>query len=189
MRALLDELRAIAQTAAHSQGNEKNERNEKTPPATPFAPLNSFNSFLSSPETDQRDDLEERAALIEHGAEVPKRWAEGFAVMSAMPAPAGFSARRWQRIVDATGSFLDRWANEAVQCGWSDLDVFGCNPDRPDARFDCMGLVTLLDRAEVIALDHEGATLKTQIGSQLRYRRRPLPTGTVSLWDLRFAGR
>jgi hypothetical protein len=114
-----------------------------------------------------------------------RSWADGFAALSRMRSPSGFSLQRWRRIIDAASIFLDRWGNDAVQCGWSDLDVFGCDPDRPDARFDCMGLALLLDRAEVIALDHEGATLKTQAGSELRYRRRPLPAGTALLWDLR----
>src|SRR6266550_7358323 len=91
------------------------------------------------------DDIDERAALIEYGANVPRRWAEGYAALCSMPTPRGFSPERWARIVDAAGVFLDRWAADAIRCGWSDLDVFGCDRDRPDARFDCMGLVILLD--------------------------------------------
>jgi len=112
-------------------------------------------------------------------------WADGFAALSGMPTPSEFSPKRWRRIIDAMGIFLDRWGNQAAQCGWSDLDLFGCHLDRPDARFDCMGLVLLLDRAEVISLDCEAATLKTRTGSELRYRRRPMPAGSVPLWDLR----
>jgi hypothetical protein len=117
-----------------------------------------------------------------------RSWADGFAALSRRPAPSGFSTQRWRRIIDAAGVFLTRWGKEAVQCGWSDLDIFGCDRDRPDARFDCMGVALLLDRAEVIALDHEGATLKTPTGSELRYRRRPLPVSAVLLWDLRPLG-
>ena len=62
--------------------------------------------------------------------------------------------------------------------------MFGCNPDRPDARFDAMGLVLMLDRCQVVGIDPDGATLKTESGSPLRYRRRSLPADTVSLWDL-----
>jgi hypothetical protein len=128
----------------------------------------------------------DRAPLLGHEKnESLRSWTDGFAALSRMPAPSGFSSQRWGRIINATGIFLDRWGTEAVQCRWSDLDVFGCDPDRPDARFDCMGLALLLDRAEVIALDCEGATLKAQAGSELRYRRRLLPAGTVLLWDLR----
>ena len=107
-----------------------------------------------------------------------------------MPPPSGFSPERWQRIVDAAGSFLGGWASEAITCGWSDLDVFGCDRDRPDARFDCMGLVMLLDRVEVVGIDPAGADLVAAAGgAKLRFRRRPLPQHTISLWDLGAAGR
>ena len=49
------------------------------------------------------DELDERAAIIEYGAGVPRRWAEGFAALCAMSAPTGFAPERWQRIVDAVG--------------------------------------------------------------------------------------
>ncbi len=130
-------------------------------------------------------DLAERAALIEYGAGVPRAWAEGYAALSLMPVPTGFSPERWFRIVEAAGVFIDRFAGVAIECGWSDLDVFGCDPDRPDARFDCMGLVMLLERMEVVGIDPEGADLiATAGGAKLRFRRRPLPQNTISLWDL-----
>lgn len=86
----------------------------------------------------EADSFDERAALIACGAGVPRRWAEGYAALCSMSPPAGFYPGRWQRIVDAAGKFLDQWASKAIACGWSDLEVFGCDPDRPDARFDCM---------------------------------------------------
>ena len=124
------------------------------------------------------------AALIEFGANVPRRWDEGYAALFSTPPPAGFSPERWQRIVDAAGSFLDRWASEAITCGWSELDVFGCDRDRPDARFDCMGLLMLLDRCEIVGIDEGGADLVASPEARLRYRRRPLPAATISLWQL-----
>ena len=131
------------------------------------------------------DELDERAALIEFGANVPRRWAEGYAALCSMTPPAGFSSERWARIVDAAGVFLDRWAADAIRCGWSDLDVFGCDRDRPDARFDAMGLALLLDRMAVVGIDPDGADLiATAGGAKLRFRRRPLPQNTISLWDL-----
>jgi hypothetical protein len=127
------------------------------------------------------DDREERAALIEYGASVPRGWAEGYAAVAAMSPPAGFSPERWHRIVDAAGNFIDRWAGIARECGWSDLDVFGCDRTRPDARFDCMGLVLLLDRCEIIGIDEDGADLITRTGSKLRYRRRAWPANTYGV--------
>jgi hypothetical protein len=131
------------------------------------------------------DDLEERAAIVEYAAGVPRAWAEGYAALSVMPVPTGFLPDRWARIIDAAGVFLDRWAAKASKCGWSDLDVFGCNPDAPDRRFDAMGLTLLLERCDVVAIDQEGADLVMHgTGSRQRYRRRPLPPDTVSLWQL-----
>ena len=130
------------------------------------------------------DDLDERAALVECGANVPRRWAEGFAALCSMSQPVGFTSERWRRIIDATGAFLDCWAAEAIACGWSDLDVFGCDPDRPVARFDCMGLLMLLDRCEIVGIDEGGADLVAGPEARLRYRRRPLPAATISLWQL-----
>jgi hypothetical protein len=101
-----------------------------------------------------------------------------------MPAPTGFSSARWQRIVDAAGGFLDRWAAGAAELGWSDLDAFGCDQSAPDRRFDCMGLVMLLDRMEVVGIDAEGADLRFPDGVMQRYRRKPLPAHTISLWEL-----
>src|SRR5204863_8502500 len=119
------------------------------------------------------DELDERAALIEFVANVPRRWAEGYAALCSMTPPAGFSAERWQRIVDAAGVFLDRWAADAIRCGWSDLDVFGADADRPDARFDATGLMLLLDRCEPAGIDEAGADLVfPPSGARQRYRRR-----------------
>jgi hypothetical protein len=100
-----------------------------------------------------------------------------------MPPPAGFLSARWQRIIDAAGVFLDRWGTEAAACGWSVLDVFGCDPARPDARFDCMGLL-LLDRREVVGVDEHGADVVTNTGDRLRFYRRSPPATTISLWQL-----
>jgi hypothetical protein len=47
-----------------------------------------------------------------------------------------------------------------------------------------MGLVLLLDRWEVSGIDEAGADLVTETGAPLRYRRRPLPGHTISLWQL-----
>ena len=133
---------------------------------------------------ERSDDPEERAAIIEGAPGLPRAWAEGYAALCTMPPPFGFSADRWRRVVDAAGIFLDRWGAEAIRCGWSDLDVFGCHSDAPDRRFDCMGLVLLLDRCEVVAIDRDGADLAMATGARQRFRHRPLPPGTVSLWEL-----
>ena len=46
-----------------------------------------------------------------------------------------------------------------------------------------MGLLLLLDRWEIMGIDEGGADLVIQ-GEPQRYRRRPLPANTISLWEL-----
>ncbi len=55
---------------------------------------------------------------------------------------------------------------------------------RPDARLDCMGLVPLLDRCEVVSVDEHGADLRTNTGDRRCFDRRPLPAAAISLWEL-----
>jgi hypothetical protein len=186
----LETLRALSRSARpQCERSEKSEinapRNEESPLHRPDEGLNSLNSLnsLISPPANAYD-IEERAGLVESGAGVPGSWAEGFAALCAMPVPAGFTPERWRRIVDAAGAFLDHWAITAAGCGWSDLDVFGVDADRPDARFDAMGLVLLLDRCEIVGIDEGGADLVASPEARLRYRRRPLPAATISLWQL-----
>src|SRR4051794_6420882 len=63
-------------------------------------------------------DRGERAAIIAEAACVPRAWAEGCAAIAAIPAPAGFSPERWQRVVRASGKFLARWGADAALLGW-----------------------------------------------------------------------
>lgn len=151
---------------------------QKPPPVTGHDPAA---TIVAPPAVDEPD---ERAVLIAEGAEVPLAWAEGYDAICMMPPPVDFWPERWRRTVDATGVSLDRWAGEAIRCGWSDLDVFGCHPDRPTVRRDCMGLILLLDRCQVVSVDPDGADLVTVTGARQRFYRRPLPPGTVALWEL-----
>jgi hypothetical protein len=126
--------------------------------------------------------FEERAALIEYGANVPRHWAEGFAGLDLSAPPRGFSYARWRTIVNDGGRFLDRWADEAARLGWQATDVFGVHPIAPSARFDAMGLVPIIGGGEVISINERSATIRSPGGQLLFYMRRP-SSGAVCLWD------
>jgi hypothetical protein len=71
-----------------------------------------------------------------------------------------------------------------VQLGWSDLDLFGVDADRPYTRLDGLGLVPALDGCKIVALTAEGVILETPGGARQSYRRRPVQPGRVLVWKL-----
>ena len=184
----LDTLRALARKERVCPENETNEEYEQTHPPRSAAPgareVVSSNSFISLPERVAAETPETFPTVGMEGADAARRWSEAYALLCRMPASTGFSQARWNRIIDATDRFLGSWADEAIGCGWNDLDAFGCHPDRPTARFDCMGLVLLLDLCEVVGIDPDGADLVTASVARQRFSRRPMPPGTGALWQL-----
>jgi hypothetical protein len=49
--------------------------------------------------------FDERAAILEYDAGVPREWAEGFARLDGLAPPARMDAQRWRRLVDNAGLF------------------------------------------------------------------------------------
>ena len=140
-------------------------------------------ALLRQQRPDTKDDLEERAALVEYGAGVPREWAEGFARLDCTHPPADFPLHRWRQIIDDGGLFLDQWANKAAALGWTVVDVFGLNPANPSVRYDGMGLVPLIKGQRIIAISADSARLRMRTGHIQTYARRPSPSSTV-LWKL-----
>ncbi len=130
------------------------------------------------------DDLEERAALVEYGAGVPREWAEGFARLDCTKPPPGYPLPRWHQIINDGGLFLDQWAHQAAGLGWTALDVFGVNPAAPLVRYDGMGLVPLIQGCRVISIADNSAQIKSSNGHTQTYSRRPR-LDAVALWQLR----
>ena len=111
-------------------------------------------------------------------------WARDCAALRALPPPPGFTRWRWRRVGDEAGMFVDRWGAEAIRLGWTVHDVFGAHDGAPTQRRDCMGLVVLLGDSSIVAIDPHGADVVTAGGARQRFRRRPMPIGTVTLAEL-----
>jgi hypothetical protein len=128
----------------------------------------------------------ERAAIVEHDGVIPREWAEGFARLDPDRPPGDVRPQRWLRFVDDVGLFLDSpFCASAAALGWGPYDLFGCDRDRPFARIDHLGLLWLLDGAQVIALTADTATIKRSNGSILTYRRRAgREPSNVLTWEL-----
>lgn len=136
------------------------------------------------------DDFDERAAIIEEGAGVPREWAEGYARLLRTTPPQGFTDQQWQRLIDDGGAFLDRWGAEAARVGWSAIDAFGVLPSpdmlnhRPLEVDQLPGLVPLIGGGEATAIDKDHVTIRRRSGAELVYLRRGRE-GAVALWELR----
>ena len=93
---------------------------------------------------------------------------------------------RWQLFIDDCGCFHDQgWANRAEALGWGQLELFGCDRERPLARYDHMGLLWILQGRKLVALTAPNATIDTLTGSLQTYLRRPVKTDRVILpWNL-----
>jgi hypothetical protein len=131
------------------------------------------------------EEFEERAALIEYSAGVPRDWAEGLARLDPSRPPHGVSLARWHEFIDDVGRFLDAgWARRATALGWGPNDLFRCDPRCPATRKDTAGLLWLLGGGELVALTATSAAVRLPNGAVQTYRRKPQQRGAALLWDL-----
>ena len=93
------------------------------------------------------------------------------------------SHEQWRGLLSGAENFLTRWGSAAHLLGWTSLDLFGVHPIAPAARFDVMGLIPILNGAEVLALTSQTATMRRASGATLTYRR-PKPSGAIVISQL-----
>jgi hypothetical protein len=92
-----------------------------------------------------REVVEERAAIIEYDGSARRPWAEVLARLEPAKPPHDVPLARWEQFIDDCGRFHDQgWANRAEAFGWEPLDLFGCDRERPLARYDNMGLLWII---------------------------------------------
>jgi hypothetical protein len=112
--------------------------------------------------------------------------AEALARLDPNNPPHDVPLDRWQRFIEDCECFRRLgWANLAEAYGWGPLDLFGCDRERPLARYDHMGLLWILHGRKLVALTAQTATIDTLTGSLQTYPRRPIKTDRVILpWNL-----
>ena len=149
---------------------------------------NGANSQASTPACLAVDTAEllERAAIVQCDGGHPREWAEGLALLTTMPPAEGYTAGAWAALVDDAARFLDRHGATAAQLGWSVLDCFGIDPERPATGDAAAGLVPML-RGEwaVDAIHRDRAELvKRATGARQSFYRPTAPNGARPAWNL-----
>ena len=116
------------------------------------------------------------------GAEAgsPPEWHAILAELRERNCPDWMTSTRWTEMLSDGDVFLDRWGDISRRLGWTALDLFGVHPTAPAERFDVMGLLPILQGAEVVALTAQAATFRRRSGAILTYRRAD-QTGAVCI--------
>jgi hypothetical protein len=80
---------------------------------------------------------------------------------------------------DVADFLASPWAAEAARLGWTELDLYGVDADRPYVRIDGLGLLPVLNGGRIVALTADVATVETPGGARQSYRRNPDRPGRV----------
>ena len=134
------------------------------------------------PAPDQRQPVTAPAPLVAAG--LIREWELGAARICAMDRPSAIPCRHWMRIMDDALLFLPPYGAEAMQMGWTTLDLFGVSGEAPWHRLDLMGLVPMIGGRTVVTLTERSARLKCTDATTQTFYRKPDQAGRVPLWEL-----
>jgi hypothetical protein len=99
-----------------------------------------------------------RAAIVEYNDGAERAWAEALARLNPAEAPCDIPSRRWSRLIDDCGRFIDDgWATIAERLGWGPFELFGCDRIKPFSRVSRAGLLWLLNGRQLLALGADAA--------------------------------
>jgi hypothetical protein len=116
-------------------------------------------------------ETDERVALIEIGAGVPRDWAKSFARLELEAPKLGLSEPIWRTIIDDAGRFLDAWTDAAIHAGWLPDDVFEIQV-LPDTAPFKVGLAQIISGGQVLQIAGQKVTIRSGSGIRFVYERR-----------------
>ena len=114
-------------------------------------------------------------------------WTAELKRFTDQPCPPGLRPEYWDELTHEAWTVSREWGRQALDAGWSSMDLFGCNPvpfpfaRRVDRDGLVMALVGLMTPTKVVEITPAGAMLRDR-QSTLFFRRRAVP-GTVHLWE------
>src|SRR5258707_455395 len=115
---------------------------------------------------------------------VPADWIDGVERMHRRTCAIAINPNHWLQLRDAAKRFLELWGEQAAGLGWSALDIFGCHPERPSDRCDCMGLVWTVTGADLQAMGSGVAALRTPSGRLITVSKSADVQERILIWDL-----
>jgi hypothetical protein len=192
--AILQGGRALAANHRPAMGPENLERRRLREPTkltnpTMTPPEGSFVSAQSSPisefeisKTAASENRQNRQNPLQYRAGPSERLDCVLAVLDS-GRPDLVEHDRWRQAVDDGRRFLAAWGAQALALGWSTRDLFGLHQPPETAhpsyrrlsRYDCAGLVWLLQGRPVVAMTEVTAAIQNSSGNVTVYRRLSKP--------------
>lgn len=109
----------------------------------------------------------------------PKLWRAGFLDLRPTVSPCpGLTGPNWTAIHAKGLDFLDRWADQAADLGWTTLDLWGVNPRNGTIRVDYCGAM-VIGNAMVTEVTAEHIKWQNATYQRVKAAR---PEGAVPLW-------
>jgi len=111
-----------------------------------------------------------------------QRYWKVFGVLQLRP-PDLIPVERWQQAIEDGRRFLATWGTQAEALGWTSADLFGLHqpPTKPHpsysrlSRYDCTGLVWLLQGNPVVVLSADTASIRHSTGTITVFRKNNRP--------------
>jgi len=123
--------------------------------------------------------------VVEDGVCVPQCRTKTLPEIDVALPPADVPLRRWRQLIDDIGRFIDcGFAKKAAALGWTELDLFGCDQEKPFARIDRQGLCWLIAGNRVIGLSENEAIIETWTGARQTWHRKRSEPDRVLPWEL-----
>jgi hypothetical protein len=119
---------------------------------------------------------------------VPADWIDGLERMRLKTCPIAVHPKHWLQLQDAARRFVELWGEQAAGLGWSALDVFGCHPERPSDRADCMGLVWMVTGADPKLMGRRIVALRTRSGRLITVSKSADVRERILIWGLASGG-
>jgi hypothetical protein len=116
---------------------------------------------------------------------VPANWRAEIAGFDPDRPPRDVPQKRWRQLLEDCARLSGEGIfDKAIQLGWTEIDLFGCDRDKPYARVDQMGLAWFPNGGRILAMTASVAVIRTGSGAQQTFRRKPSGPGQILVWEL-----